>query len=101
MGTSHEEAVLELTPRISLLQQACGLRLESPMTDRWRVSVMTVGVVVCSLVGLSSWGPESFGAPAGQAAGTQPSAQSGEWRYYGGDAGSTKYSPLDQINKQN
>src|SRR5689334_10817206 len=25
----------------------------------------------------------------------------GEWRFYGGDAGSTKYSPLDQINAQN
>lgn len=25
----------------------------------------------------------------------------GEWRYYGGDSGSTKYSPLDQINKDN
>ncbi len=25
----------------------------------------------------------------------------GEWRYYGGDPGSTKYSPLDQINKDN
>jgi quinoprotein glucose dehydrogenase len=25
----------------------------------------------------------------------------GEWRYYGGDAGSTKYSPLDQINQSN
>ncbi|MCI0485983.1 MAG: pyrroloquinoline quinone-dependent dehydrogenase [Blastocatellia bacterium] len=25
----------------------------------------------------------------------------GEWRYYGGDPGSTKYSPLDQINKEN
>src|SRR6266404_2695438 len=25
----------------------------------------------------------------------------GEWRYYGGDAGSTKYSPLDQINRDN
>ena len=24
-----------------------------------------------------------------------------EWRYYGGDAGGTKYSPLDQINKKN
>jgi quinoprotein glucose dehydrogenase len=28
-------------------------------------------------------------------------AQSGEWRYYGGDAHSTKYSPLDQINRDN
>ncbi len=25
----------------------------------------------------------------------------GEWRYYGGDSGSTKYSSLDQINKTN
>lgn len=25
----------------------------------------------------------------------------GEWRYYGGDSGSTKYSSLDQINKAN
>ncbi len=25
----------------------------------------------------------------------------GEWRFYGGDNGSTKYSPLDQINKDN
>src|SRR5436309_438744 len=31
----------------------------------------------------------------------QSGAKSGEWRYYGGDAGSTKYSPLDQINKDN
>ena len=25
----------------------------------------------------------------------------GEWRYYAGDAGSTKYSPLDQITREN
>jgi quinoprotein glucose dehydrogenase len=25
----------------------------------------------------------------------------GQWRYYGGDAGSTKYSPLETINKDN
>jgi quinoprotein glucose dehydrogenase len=25
----------------------------------------------------------------------------GEWRYYGGDSGSTRYSPLDQINRDN
>src|SRR5262245_53259477 len=24
-----------------------------------------------------------------------------DWRYYGGDPGHTKYSPLDQINKKN
>lgn len=27
--------------------------------------------------------------------------ENGDWRYYGGDSGSIKYSPLDQINKQN
>jgi glucose dehydrogenase len=30
-----------------------------------------------------------------------PGTANGEWRYYGGDAGSTKYSPLDQINAKN
>jgi glucose dehydrogenase len=31
----------------------------------------------------------------------QAGAKNGEWRYWGGDAGSTHYSPLDQINKDN
>lgn len=31
----------------------------------------------------------------------QNGATAGEWRYYGGDAGTTRYSPLDQINKGN
>jgi quinoprotein glucose dehydrogenase len=31
----------------------------------------------------------------------QSGAANGEWRYYGGDAGGTRYSPLDQINKEN
>lgn len=31
----------------------------------------------------------------------QKEARKGEWRYYGADNGSTKYSPLDQINKDN
>jgi len=31
----------------------------------------------------------------------QHGAANGEWRYYGGDAGTTKYSPLDQINATN
>ena len=38
---------------------------------------------------------------AGVAAPAQQGAGEGEWRYYGGDAGSTKYSPLDQINRDN
>ena len=31
----------------------------------------------------------------------QDGAQNGEWRFFGGDTGSTKYSPLDQIDKDN
>ncbi len=31
----------------------------------------------------------------------QTGAKGGEWRFYGGDAGSTKYAPLDQINRDN
>jgi quinoprotein glucose dehydrogenase len=31
----------------------------------------------------------------------QHGATNGEWRFYGGDAGNTKYSPLDQINASN
>ncbi|HWA10604.1 MAG TPA: pyrroloquinoline quinone-dependent dehydrogenase [Opitutaceae bacterium] len=31
----------------------------------------------------------------------QQGTTNGEWRYYGGDAGNTKYSPLDQINASN
>ena len=31
----------------------------------------------------------------------QTGAARGEWRYYGGDAGSAGYSALDQINRQN
>ena len=30
----------------------------------------------------------------------QRGTENGEWRFYGGDAGSTKYSPLDQINAE-
>src|SRR5438132_4879062 len=31
----------------------------------------------------------------------QTGAKNGEWRTYGGDLGSTRYSPLDQINAAN
>lgn len=40
-------------------------------------------------------------ALTGLPATAQQGAKSGEWRYYGGDSGSTKYSPLDQINASN
>jgi len=31
----------------------------------------------------------------------QQGTKNGEWRYYGGDSGTTKYAPLDQINAGN
>ena len=31
----------------------------------------------------------------------QTGAADGEWRYYGGDAGGTRYAPLDQIDRDN
>lgn len=31
----------------------------------------------------------------------QHGAEAGDWRYWGGDAGSTRYSALDQINREN
>src|SRR5262245_14760571 len=33
--------------------------------------------------------------------GAQSGAKNGEWRSYAGDTGSTRYSPLDQINASN
>jgi quinoprotein glucose dehydrogenase len=39
--------------------------------------------------------------PLIERAAAQQGAVNGEWRYYGGDAGTTKYSPLDQINASN
>src|SRR5580693_5767420 len=35
------------------------------------------------------------------AAFAQQGAKNGDWRFYGGDAGTTKYSNLDQINAAN
>jgi quinoprotein glucose dehydrogenase len=48
-------------------------------------ATLTFGILVC----------------IAQAAPPQSGTAKGEWRYYGGDAGSTKYSPLDQINASN
>ena len=42
-------------------------------------------------------GDQSHAAPPALVRGNAP----GEWRYWGGDAWSTRYSPLDQINATN
>jgi quinoprotein glucose dehydrogenase len=51
-----------------------------------------IGVTVLAIVAIS-YSTRSSAALAAEPA--------GEWRYYGADAASTKYSPLDQINKEN
>ena len=38
---------------------------------------------------------------AGMTARSQSGTKNGEWRTYGGDLGSTRYAPLDQINAEN
>jgi quinoprotein glucose dehydrogenase len=42
-----------------------------------------------------------FAVLFGSQAVAQQGAKNGEWRFYGGDAGTTKYSALDQINAGN
>ncbi|HTW64612.1 MAG TPA: PQQ-binding-like beta-propeller repeat protein [Bryobacteraceae bacterium] len=54
---------------------------------------MNVRIALCAAVLASS----AFAQPASQSTG----AAAGEWHYYGSDAHSTKYSPLDQINQDN
>jgi quinoprotein glucose dehydrogenase len=54
----------------------------------WRWSVR-LGPIVCLLV----WASIPMAGQTG--------AKNGEWRAYAADPGSTKYSPLDQINKDN
>ncbi len=53
-------------------------------------SVVTVlTAAVCASIGTFAQAPPAVGA------------QRGEWRTYGGDLRSTRYAPLDQINKDN
>ena len=59
-------------------------------TGRFVVSVPLV-VVIALVMALGAAPP----------AAAQHGARNGEWRHYGGDAGGTKYSPLDQIDRDN
>ena len=68
------------------------------MTKRFRIS-RKVGIVVAAVTLGGALAAYQTG-PAGQSAlvrGNKP----GEWRYWGGDAWSTRYSALDQINATN
>ena len=52
-------------------------------TRRWAVLLTWAVVLLSPVAALAQYG-----------------ATDGEWRSYGGDLGSTKYSPLDQIDKR-
>jgi len=54
--------------------------------DRTKLSAIVGALLIASTAHVAT----QSGAP-----------RSGEWREYGGDQGYTKYSPLDQINKDN
>ncbi len=57
-----------------------------------RARALTFALILTSLLFVTS-GKELLFAQRG--------AQNGEWRAYGADKGSTKYSPLEQINRDN
>jgi len=59
------------------------------MSTRMNRSVWKGLVVAAFVLGTVATAPAQQGAPEG------------EWHYYGGDAGSTKYSALDQIDRDN
>ena len=59
-----------------------------------------LGVGLIALVVLSNRGPMTGQAPA-PAAAASTGGPNQEWRTYGGDLASTRYSPLDQINAGN
>ena len=78
------------------------------MTTRCSAVVLAVSALAAALLPLAPTLPAQAMMPAGAAGGGAPQAASlvrgnapGEWRYWGGDAHSTRYSPLDQINADN
>ena len=78
------------------------------MTTRCSAVVLAVSALAAALLPLAPTLSAQAMIPAGAAGGGAPQAASlvrgnapGEWRYWGGDAHSTRYSPLDQINADN
>ena len=68
--------------------------------DRGAIAIRTLGVTM--LTGMTLFGTlfvrvDLLDAQAALVRGNAP----GEWRYWGADAWSTRYSPLDQINASN
>src|SRR5688572_32358370 len=59
----------------------------------WRVRVLLAVIALGSALGLSA-------TLAGQS-GASSSQSDTEWRFFGGDAGATRYSPANQIDAAN
>lgn len=69
------------------------------MTQRLpRQRLFVLGLVIAAVAALGAPIAESI---ARQGSGLVRGNKPGEWRFWGGDAWSTRYSPLDQINAQN
>ena len=62
-----------------------------------RLKVLSFGAVSLLIAVLLS----GSNAQRKNVAAATDSSKKSEWRFYGGDGGSTKYSPLDQINRDN
>ena len=64
--------------------------------------VTPIGALIVSGLAAGVLGTSSFAqGPAGAAAPAKAAAVKAEWRTYGADLASTRYSPLDQINAGN
>lgn len=69
------------------------------MTQRSpRQRLFVLGLVIAAVAAIGTPVAESV---ARQGSGLVRGNKPGEWRFWGGDAWSTRYSPLDQINAQN
>lgn len=75
------------------------------MAASMRTKLNVASAITCALgvAGAIWWHAQSLVAatPAPEAVVLERGNVAGEWRYWGGDAWSTRYSPLDQINAQN
>ncbi len=71
------------------------------MTQRFRFRRTAGYVVACTLVGAAVFTAVTKGTASTQPTNLVRGNPPGEWRYWGADAWSTRYSPLDQINASN
>ncbi len=72
-------------------------------STRSRQNIASAVMGVLSLAGVIWWHAQALVAapPAPEAVVLERGNVPGEWRYWGGDAWSSRYSPLDQINARN